>query len=104
MHIFSLLKIRVLDLLAVLVKKGNASRLSSIFSTIYPWFTSNKVALQKKAFCILKEIMKRISDEAVADFFASCAEISNVLDQVDFSYVIIVVRFIKVVQIWYYRI
>ncbi|CAG9529542.1 unnamed protein product [Cercopithifilaria johnstoni] len=75
-------KIRVLDLMAVLVKKANVSGLSNVFSTIHPWFTSSEVALQKKAFRILEEIMKRMNDEAVANFFSSCAdEINNVLDQ-----------------------
>uniref|UniRef100_A0A0R3S397 NUC173 domain-containing protein n=1 Tax=Elaeophora elaphi TaxID=1147741 RepID=A0A0R3S397_9BILA len=75
-------KIRVLDLMAILVKKASVSGLSSVFSTIHPWFVSSEIALQKKAFRILEEIMKRMSDEALADFFVSCTdEINNVLDQ-----------------------
>ncbi|EJD75315.1 hypothetical protein LOAG_17519 [Loa loa] len=75
-------KIRVLDIMAALVKKASVSGLDSIFSTVHPWFINSEVALQKKAFRILEEIMKRINDEAVADFFASSAdEINNVLDQ-----------------------
>lgn len=70
--------------MAALVKNASVSELSSIFSAIHPWFISSEVALQKKAFRILEEIMKRMSDEAVADFFTSSAdEINNVLDQVD---------------------
>ncbi|KAL3994575.1 NUC173 domain family protein [Acanthocheilonema viteae] len=75
-------KIRVLDLMAVLVKKANVSGLNNIFSTVHAWFTSSEIVLQKKAFRILEEIMKRINDEAVTNFFALCAdEINNVLDQ-----------------------
>uniref|UniRef100_A0A8R1XKN1 NUC173 domain-containing protein n=1 Tax=Onchocerca volvulus TaxID=6282 RepID=A0A8R1XKN1_ONCVO len=75
-------KIRILDLMAALVKKASISGLNSIFSVIHPWFISSEVALQKKAFRILEEIMKRMNDEAVADFFSSSVdEINNVLDQ-----------------------
>ncbi|VDP14885.1 unnamed protein product, partial [Onchocerca flexuosa] len=75
-------KIRILDLMAALVKKASMSGLSKIFSVIHPWFISSEVALQKKAFRILEEIMKRMNDEAVVDFFSSSAdEINNVLDQ-----------------------
>ncbi|KAM3719163.1 RRP12-like protein [Dirofilaria immitis] len=75
-------KIRILDLMATLVKKASVSGLNNVFSVIHPWFISSEIALQKKAFRILEEIMKRINDEAVEDFFASnIDEISNVLDQ-----------------------
>lgn len=75
-------KIRVLDIMAALVKKASVSGLSSMFPSIQPWFICSEVALQKKAFRILEEIMKRMNDEAVKDFFAcSTDEINNVLDQ-----------------------
>lgn len=72
-----------MDLLAALVKKSGVSGLSSIFSIIHSWFLTGEETLQKKAFRILEEITKRMSDKSVEDFFASSAdEISNVLDQV----------------------
>uniref|UniRef100_A0AAF5PXG5 Ribosomal RNA-processing protein 12-like conserved domain-containing protein n=1 Tax=Wuchereria bancrofti TaxID=6293 RepID=A0AAF5PXG5_WUCBA len=75
-------KVRVLDIMAALVKKASVSGLSSMFSSIQPWFICSEIALQKKAFRILEEIIKRMNDEAVKDFFASSAdEINNVLDQ-----------------------
>lgn len=80
--------------MVVLVKKVNVSGLSDMFSTIYPWFTSNEVALQKKAFRILEEIMKRMTDEAVSYFFVSYAdEINNIIDQVDRLNIMIAIKF-----------
>ncbi|MCP9261924.1 hypothetical protein DINM_005233 [Dirofilaria immitis] len=88
--------IRILDLMATLVKKASVSGLNNVFSVIHPWFISSEIALQKKAFRILEEIMKRINDEAVEDFFASnIDEISNVLDQVDRINVLMIRNFRK---------
>uniref|UniRef100_A0A1I8ELE2 NUC173 domain-containing protein n=1 Tax=Wuchereria bancrofti TaxID=6293 RepID=A0A1I8ELE2_WUCBA len=57
-------KVRVLDIMAALVKKASVSGLSSMFSSIQPWFICSEIALQKKAFRILEEIIKRMNDEA----------------------------------------
>uniref|UniRef100_A0A915PH65 Ribosomal RNA-processing protein 12-like conserved domain-containing protein n=1 Tax=Setaria digitata TaxID=48799 RepID=A0A915PH65_9BILA len=75
-------KVRILDLMAALAKKGSVSGLNNIFSVIHPLFTTSEVVLQKKAFRILEEIMKRSDDGAVTDFFTSNAdEINNIFDQ-----------------------
>lgn len=69
--------------MAALVRGASITGLSSIFSTIHPWFTTTEAALQKKAFRILEEIFKRLTDKTVAEFFLSYVdEINNILDQV----------------------
>ncbi|VDM97096.1 unnamed protein product [Thelazia callipaeda] len=75
-------KIRILDLMAALVKKANTSGLNSMFSVIHPWFLTNETALQKKAFRIMEQIMKRSADKNAAEFFSlNDDEISHILDQ-----------------------
>ncbi|MFH4975150.1 hypothetical protein AB6A40_001859 [Gnathostoma spinigerum] len=75
-------RVRILDLLATLARCADAKTMNHIFTSVHELFKSNNAALQKKAYRILEELLKRYSDAEGASFFAeNIVEVDNLLDQ-----------------------
>uniref|UniRef100_A0A7E4VCP7 NUC173 domain-containing protein n=1 Tax=Panagrellus redivivus TaxID=6233 RepID=A0A7E4VCP7_PANRE len=59
----------IADLVIALVRGLDATQCAEVFTAVEKWFTSNLASFQKKAYRILGEMYKRISEPELASFF-----------------------------------